>query len=146
VKHIITRYVCQECHGSNVHIDGWFEMNTSEDAGGEGPVGTQYCVDCDSETCVEEVDVEIELCGSCEFHKWGTSIPLAGLLISSGGFVERCDECGIYPSDRAAAESLAREVDRRVREEFPEGGVDRFARIRFSVDGYESEGTGGAVS
>lgn len=70
---------------------------------------------------------EEPFCDTCQGAKWGTSVPLPGVLVTTCQHVETCDECGVYATDFDAAVALAAECRER-------GLSDR---IRHTVDGYE---------
>ncbi len=55
----------------------------------------------------------IKLCATCVEAKFGTRVPMRGILITADDFVERCDDCPIYESDYEAALALAAEVEAR---------------------------------
>ena len=57
-----------------------------------------------------------ELCEGCAQAKYGTAVPMPGVLCMDGngdGMIEKCDECKIYDSDEAAAYALTQEMAKR---------------------------------
>lgn len=72
-------------------------------------------------------------CRTCEGAKWGTTVPLPGVFVMPGGYVQACDECaamrGESGDDVAAASALVSELAKR--------GVASF--VRCVVDEYQPE-------
>ncbi len=123
-----TRWRCPDCGGCNVHNRGWINPNTDEVASWDDDY---WCEDCEENVkSLEYKAVAFEVCGSCQHHKWGSRIPLPGVVITADDCVEKCDDCGIYDSDMAAAKAVVDEADKR----------DSGARVRICLEGYDAVG------
>lgn len=52
-----TEYVCTGCGSDQVQCTAWVDVNTDEVIAGDPPTDQLYCVGCDEETDIEEVEV-----------------------------------------------------------------------------------------
>jgi hypothetical protein len=126
----LSRYCCPDCGGHRVETLDWITVNGADLVGGD-PCGDYWCPDCETHpSTIERHDLVFQLCASCAGHKWGTRIPLPGVVVTAAGTIECCEECGIYANAFDAAQILARQVEAR-------GGG---ARVSIAVTGIRADG------